>query len=95
LVPSHGRDVSEDGRDVKHCVLRVQVLHAVELVAVPALEPVLEPIEDFRRDRLGDAPSLPPSGRDDQRRQTNCPLTKVNRCLAEERVRLRELGRAP
>jgi hypothetical protein len=63
-VPSHGRNISEDGRDVKHSVLCVPVLHEIKLVAVPTLEPLFELIEDFRRSWLDDDPSLSPFGRD-------------------------------
>jgi hypothetical protein len=64
-MPSHRLDIGEDGRDIEHRVLRVHLQHEVELIAVPAVEPLLDaqPIENFRRHWLGDAPSLPPSGR--------------------------------
>jgi ketosteroid isomerase-like protein len=62
LVPANRCDIGEDRRDVKNRALRVRFLHEVKLAAVPAVEPLLEtqPIEDFRRNRLDDASSLPP-----------------------------------
>jgi hypothetical protein len=46
-----GLGIGENGREVKHCVLRIRLQHEVELAAVPALEPLFEPqsFEDFRR----------------------------------------------
>ncbi len=58
--PCTGCGVGEDGGEVKHRVLRVWLEHEVELAAVPAFEPLFDSqaILDFRRQWLGDAPSL-------------------------------------
>ena len=62
-VSLHRRDIGKDGGDVKHRVLGVHLQHDIELAAVPAVEPLLNPhsIEDFWGNCLSDASSIPPS----------------------------------
>src|SRR5512132_2832825 len=58
LAPMHRLYVGEDGRDVEDRVLRVDVEHLLKLATVPAVELLVELMEKFRGEGLGDVTSL-------------------------------------